>query len=342
MAGENPPEDPTRPRLIREPVLATAVPPPRDVPPLTSDADAVSIGKATAAESYGSSAYGSGPYGGNRQVYEQPPFTGGPADNVINSRRRPGPGPLPGATSNASFDAIEPVKPPETTLPPPPPHFGPEPDLRVGGAVAIEGGAVAHVSAPGKPTHDVLHAAPLTVGDHRINLRPAAGRPVITGTADMQLVGLINTATGTVTGKPKRKRTVLIRNKTQVIREAGLLIVALDDALGYRARDRGNALPPELWRQLNLEDPELFALISRLVEELKKLNAFLESDRKKGSNAKIVAELQKVGLKVLSRYGTTVAVGAGLLTIGMLCTLLQHVGLGEVVDNTLIWTKIGH
>ena len=139
-----------------------------------------------------------------------------------------------------------------------------------------------------------------------------------------------------------KRRTVVIRNKTQVIREAGVLIAVLDDALGYQPRDGSNLLPPELWHQLNLADPESFALISDFVEQLKKFNAFLESDRKKGSNAKIVAELQKVGLKVLKTYGNTVAVGAGLLTIGALCTLLQHVGLGEVVDNALIWKNSGH
>ena len=139
-----------------------------------------------------------------------------------------------------------------------------------------------------------------------------------------------------------KRRTVVIRNKTQVIREAGVLIAVLDDALGYQPRDGSNLLPPELWHQLNLADPELFALISDFVEQLKKFNAFLELDRKKGSNAKIVAELQKVGLKVLKTYGNTVAVGAGLLTIGALCTLLQHVGLGEVVDNALIWKNSGH
>jgi hypothetical protein len=52
--------------------------------------------------------------------------------------------------------------------------------------------------------------------------------------------------------------------------------------------------------------------------------------------------LQKVGVKVLRTYGNTVAVGAGLLTVGMLCSVLQHVGLGEIVDNAMAWKKFGH
>jgi hypothetical protein len=55
-----------------------------------------------------------------------------------------------------------------------------------------------------------------------------------------------------------------------------------------------------------------------------------------------VTDLQRVGLKVLQRYGTTVAVGAGVLTVGALCTLLQHIGAGDVVENAMFWKRIGH
>ena len=60
------------------------------------------------------------------------------------------------------------------------------------------------------------------------------------------------------------------------------------------------------------------------------------------SKRKVVTDLQRVGLKVLQRYGTTVAVGAGVLTVGALCTLLQHIGAGDVVENAMFWKRIGH
>ena len=60
------------------------------------------------------------------------------------------------------------------------------------------------------------------------------------------------------------------------------------------------------------------------------------------ADGKMVLELKKVGLKVLKHYGTTVAVGAGLLTIGALCTLLDQIGAHEVVVNAMIWKKLGH
>jgi hypothetical protein len=139
-----------------------------------------------------------------------------------------------------------------------------------------------------------------------------------------------------------RKKTVVIRSKAQVIREAGLLITVLEETLSYRPNPRRNSLPPELWHQLNLEDRAAFDLISELVAELKKLNEFLSTQQRATTQSKVVRELQKVGVTVLKRYGTTVAVGAGLLTMGALCTLLQHVGAGEVVDNAMLWKKIGH
>jgi hypothetical protein len=121
-----------------------------------------------------------------------------------------------------------------------------------------------------------------------------------------------------------------------------LLITVLEDALHYRQEILHNAPAPELWNQLNLEDRTAFELISELVAELKKLNAFLTTQSRATNKSKVVADLQKVGLKVLQRYGTTVAVGAGVLTVGALCTLLQHVGAGDVVENAMFWKRIGH
>jgi hypothetical protein len=139
-----------------------------------------------------------------------------------------------------------------------------------------------------------------------------------------------------------RKKSVVIRSKVQVIREAGLLITVLEDALGYRPGVLHNTPAPELWNQFDLENRAAFELISELVAELKKLNAFLTTQSRATNKSKVVADLQKVGLKVLQRYGTTVAVGAGVLTVGALCTLLQHVGAGDVVENAMFWKRIGH
>jgi hypothetical protein len=141
---------------------------------------------------------------------------------------------------------------------------------------------------------------------------------------------------------PAKRKPVVIRSKAQVIREAGLLITVLEEALLYQPDPDRNAYPPELWRQLNLEDRATFQLISELVAELKKLNEFLRTQRRPMTQSKVVLDLRKVGLTVLKTYGNTVAVGAGLLTIGALCTLLQHVGAGDVVENAMLWKKIGH
>jgi hypothetical protein len=139
-----------------------------------------------------------------------------------------------------------------------------------------------------------------------------------------------------------KKKTVVIRSKAQVIREAGLLITVLEDALGYRPGVLHNAPAPELWNQFDLENRAAFELISELVTELKKLNAFLTTQSRTLNKRKVVTDLQKVGLKVLQRYGTTAAVGAGVLTVGALCMLLQHIGAGDVVENAMFWKRIGH
>lgn len=143
------------------------------------------------------------------------------------------------------------------------------------------------------------------------------------------------------TGRKRTRAPSLIRNKTQIIREAGLLIVVLEEALAYRPTERGNAYQPELWRQLDLENPVSFKLISELVAELKKLNAFLEKDRRAKTSSRAVTDFRKVGIKVLTTYGNTVALGAGLLTIGALCSLLHSFGAGDIVDNAMLWRKIG-
>jgi hypothetical protein len=150
------------------------------------------------------------------------------------------------------------------------------------------------------------------------------------------------TATARIRTKPVKTKTIVIRNKTQVIREAGLLITVLEDALRYLPGAFRNAPVPELWHQLNLEDRAAYDLFSELVAELKKLNAILASHSRATNKRKVVGELQKVGLKVLKTYGNTVAVGAGFLTVGLLLTLLQHLGAGEVVENAMRWKKIGH
>lgn len=141
---------------------------------------------------------------------------------------------------------------------------------------------------------------------------------------------------------PAKRKPVVIRSKAQVIREAGLLITVLEDALRYHPDPHRNLPPPELWHQLNLEDHAAFQLISELVAELRRLNEFLRSQGRATSQSKVVLDLQKVGLAVLKTYGKTVAVGAGLLTVGALCTLLQHVGAGDVVENATFWKRIGH
>lgn len=144
--------------------------------------------------------------------------------------------------------------------------------------------------------------------------------------------------------QPRLKRvTVVFRNKQQVVRESGILIAVLEEALNFQPTARGNTPTPELRLQLKLEDRDRQNLFKELLAELKKLNAFLEANRApRAADKKAIGDLKKVGLKVLKTYGNTVAVGAGLLTIGALSTLLTHIGAGEIVESAMIWKKLGH
>lgn len=142
--------------------------------------------------------------------------------------------------------------------------------------------------------------------------------------------------------RPKKTRAKTLVNKAQAIREARILIAVLEDALNFRPVDRDNRPAPELYNQLNLENADARGLIRQLVAELKKLNEFLESNRRmRGSDKRAVGELEKVAVKVLKTYGNTVAIGAGILTIGGICTVLDAVGLHAVVENAMLWKNIG-
>ena len=135
-----------------------------------------------------------------------------------------------------------------------------------------------------------------------------------------------------------RRNTVTIRNKSQATVQSRILIAALQEALDFRSRPGDNRVEPELRRQLNLDDPAAHSLFSELLEELKKLNSFLESNQRAAKIDKtVITPLSKVGLKVLNTYGKTVAVGAGLLTIGALATVLDSIGAHQVVENAMLW-----
>jgi hypothetical protein len=186
---------------------------------------------------------------------------------------------------------------------------------------------------PGPPPEPNPIATLETAPDGALSVQPSSGNRVL-----RLEPGKYNLAPVTLA----RRKPVVIRSKAQVIRESGLLITVLEEALRYRPDPRRNSPPPEIWHQLNLEDRAAFQLISELVAELKKLNEFLGTQGRATTQSKVVRDLQKVGLAVLNTYGKTVAVGAGLLTIGLLCTLLQHIGAGDVVEKAMLWKRIGH
>ena len=73
---------------------------------------------------------------------------------------------------------------------------------------------------------------------------------------------------------------------------------------------------------------------------VEKLNAHLEAERKKTGTSKVVADLQKIGLQTLKKYGDHCAVGAAMLTMGSLFTLISNLGGGDIVGYTFAWMAL--
>lgn len=144
----------------------------------------------------------------------------------------------------------------------------------------------------------------------------------------------VPTATiGITTRKPKisagrrSKKVVVIRGKEQVISLVHALIIVLEEATDYVPLPQQNQKQPDLFGDLNLSDPVAREDIRELVEQLKRLNAFLDKTRSPKTTSKPVVDVKKHLNTFLGRYATTVGVGAGILTIAVGANLLHHFGV---------------
>ncbi len=120
-------------------------------------------------------------------------------------------------------------------------------------------------------------------------------------------------------------------NRREIMRYAGSLITALQEALDYDPARHHNQQPPPLY----CDDPNYLKHIAELVSELKRLNSFLESTtqgraRKKSADA--TSEYLNLFLKNFlpaagKSSGHTIGVGAAALAIGLAHALLSAMGV---------------
>jgi hypothetical protein len=136
----------------------------------------------------------------------------------------------------------------------------------------------------------------------------------------------------------RRARTVVIRNKREVLLHSSILLKALEEAYNYKPRRQGNQPEPELLTDLGLDDKASRADIKELIEQLKQLNAHLAS-RKPAANDDI-KKLKKHLHTFLDQYAKTVGTGAGILTIGAVLSLLTYLGAGNAVALALAWKAV--
>lgn len=136
----------------------------------------------------------------------------------------------------------------------------------------------------------------------------------------------------------KITRRIRVRSVKQVIFHSTLLINAFEEALDYDTKRHHNQPPPAL----RLENDEYLEEIRNLVSELKKMNSFLESlSNKKRTKSAPPIHLQKHLDIFLKKYSSTLGYGAGIMTLGVIATLLYQLGVGEAVfDHVLRKTPL--
>lgn len=124
----------------------------------------------------------------------------------------------------------------------------------------------------------------------------------------------------------KRRRS---QRKTYFVLRIQLvtLIRVLEDALEYKSRPRQNSTKPELYTDLELDDPEKASDVRALVNVLRRLDKRLDKATITTKDKPVVTEGKRRLNAFLDRYSDTVATGAGILTIGVVATALHSFGL---------------
>jgi hypothetical protein len=131
-------------------------------------------------------------------------------------------------------------------------------------------------------------------------------------------------------GGEKLVRRVHVRSAKQVLFHSELLIHAFQEALDYDPGRHHNHPPPAL----RLEDKEYLDELRRLVSELKQLNQFLS--QLKTSKKRAPTTAQKHLNTFLNKYAGTLGTGAGIMSLGVIATLIYQLGAGEVVFDHLL------
>jgi hypothetical protein len=172
-------------------------------------------------------------------------------------------------------------------------------------------------------------AAEGRAGDLSINtpLKPDSGQLRITG----RPVGL-------KIARARGRKAVVIRNKKQLQFQAGLLIQALEQAIGYQSRPQSNDPAPELYRDLALEKVANLRAVKALVVELRRLNDLLAKSKQVKSTQKPVVEVRKHLNTFLGSFAKSAGTGAGVLVIGVAATILHNTGY---LDPSIL-THRGH
>lgn len=121
---------------------------------------------------------------------------------------------------------------------------------------------------------------------------------------------------------------LLARNRKEIIRYAGVLIEALQEALDYDPiKNHNQQIPP-----LFVDDPKYLSDIAALTKELKKLNKLLASTTAGAAKIKSAKDASKYIQLFMSQYVPTLGKGTAYLTIGVMGALLGSMG----VDSNIV------
>jgi hypothetical protein len=128
-------------------------------------------------------------------------------------------------------------------------------------------------------------------------------------------------------------RTVVIKDKRQVLSYSRAIIAALEEATSYNPRQHHNLPIPALY----VHDHDYLEQLRELTSELKDLNRLLRA--KKPSPAKATQAVDVLGMHAntfMKRFAAMLGSGAALLVLGLLVSLLHQAGIGDEVFATLL------
>ncbi|WP_244528901.1 hypothetical protein [Methylobacterium gossipiicola] len=124
---------------------------------------------------------------------------------------------------------------------------------------------------------------------------------------------------------------LLASNRKQITNYATILLEALQEALDYDPLRNHNSAPPALF----IDDKKYRSDVAQLIIELRRLNDLLEKTTNTKAKTKSAEDVGNYLHLFMKNYTPALGKGAAYLTVGVIATLLAHLGLDAGMSKIL-------